>query len=112
MSAKTLKAFQQLVDTEDYLQFFEIPYDQHLVNVNRLHILKKFSELIKEIDEVFPELPEGEKLAKYQEAFARAYALFQTTSPLETKLFKVFQNKPKNVVLLETLTNSLGVQST
>ncbi len=110
MNEKTLKAFQQLVDTEDYLQFFEIPYDQKFVNVNRLHILKKFSQLITEIDEVFPDISEEEKLAKYKEAFTEAYELFQTASPLETKLFKVFQEKPKNVVFWETLTNNSGVE--
>lgn len=110
MSEKTLKAFQQLIDTEDYLQFFGIPYDQQFVNVNRLHILKKFSQLITEVDQVFGDIPEEEKLAKYKEAFTEAYELFQTTSPLETKLFKVFQTKPKNIVLLETLTDNSGVE--
>ncbi len=109
MSAKNLAAFQQLVDTEDYLQFFDIPYDQTFVNVNRLHILKQFSQLITEVDRVFGDIPEGEKLEKYKEAFREAYEVFKTSSPLETKLFKVFQEKPKNVVLLQDLTAQTGV---
>ena len=35
--------FKQLVDAEEYLDFFKISYQQEIVNVNRLHILKKFS---------------------------------------------------------------------
>ncbi len=105
----TLAEFQKLTDTEQYLQFFSIPYDQHFVNVNRLHILKQFALLIAEIDKVFPDLSESEKLAKYHDAFAEAYQLFLTSSPLETKLFKVFQDPPKNVVLLKDVTQQTGV---
>jgi nitrogenase-stabilizing/protective protein len=106
--AKNLAAFQQIVDAEDYFQFFDIPYDQHFVNVNRLHILKQFSLLVREIDRVFPELSEEERLNKYGEALAEAYRVFLTASPLETKLFKVFQDKPKNVVLIKDIGNLDG----
>ncbi|MFB6274753.1 MAG: nitrogenase-stabilizing/protective protein NifW [Halothece sp.] len=101
---KTLTAFQKLVNAEDYLQFFEIDYDPQLVNVNRLHILKQFSLLIREVDETFPEVSEAEKLEKYRLALEEAYQVFLTSSPLETKLFKVFQTKPKNFVSLNDLT--------
>lgn len=99
MSA-TLAEFNCLTDAEQYLQFFNLPYDAQFVNVNRLHILQKFSQSIKEIDAAFPELPETEKLAKYQEALKESCDLFLVSSPLEQKLFKVFQNKPQDVVLL------------
>ena len=35
---KTMNQFKKLVDAEEFLQFFELPYDQKFVNVNRLHI--------------------------------------------------------------------------
>jgi nitrogenase-stabilizing/protective protein len=99
----TLAEFNQLTDTEEYLQFFDIPYDQHFVNVNRFHILKQFSLLINEVDAAFPDSTEAEKLQKYKDAFTEAYELFKTSSPLDTKLFKVFQEQPKNVVLLKDI---------
>ena len=101
---KTLESFQKLVDAEDYLQFFDIEYDRDFVNINRLHILKQFSLLIKEVDKVFPDVTEAEKLEKYKLALEEAYQVFLTSSPLETKLFKVFQTKPKNFVSLDELT--------
>ena len=101
---KTLTAFQNLVDAEDYLQFFEIEYDRDFVNINRLHILKQFSLLIKEVDLAFPEVSETEKLDKYASALEEAYQVFLSSTPLETKLFKVFQTKPKNFVSLDELT--------
>lgn len=101
---KTLTAFKKLVDAEDYLQFFDIEYDREFVNINRLHILKQFSLLIKEVDKVFSDVDETEKLEKYRLALEEAYQVFLTSSPLETKLFKVFQTKPKNFISLEELT--------
>ena len=100
---KTLSAFKNLTDAEDYLQFFDIAYNRNFVNVNRLHILKQFSLLINEVDLVFPDVSETEKLEKYQLALEEAYQVFLTSSPLETKLFKVFQSKPKNFVSLAEL---------
>ena len=100
---KTLTAFKNLTDAEDYLQFFDIEYDRDFVNINRLHILKQFSLLINEVDAAFPDVSETEKLEKYQLALEEAYQVFLTSSPLETKLFKVFQSKPKNFVSLEEL---------
>lgn len=106
-NTSTLAAFQNLVNAEDYLQFFGIEYDREFVNVNRLHILKQFSLLIREVDRVFPDLSEAEKLEKYQLALEEAYQVFLTSSPLETKLFKVFQSKPKNFVSLDSLTQKV-----
>ena len=102
-TAKTIEQFGTLTDAEDYLQFFDIEYDRDFVNVNRLHILKQFSLLINEVDAAFPDVSETEKLEKYQLALEEAYQVFLTSSPLETKLFKVFQSKPKNFVSLEEL---------
>lgn len=101
---KTLTVFENLVNAEEYLQFFNIEYDPEFVNINRLHILKQFALLIKEVDRAFPNVDEGEKLEKYRLALEEAYQVFLTSSPLETKLFKVFQTKPKNFVSVEDLT--------
>lgn len=101
---KTLADFKNLTTAEDYLEFFKIEFDRTLVNINRLHILKQFSLLIKEVDRVFPDITDGEKLVKYHLALEEAYQVFLTKSPLETKLFKVFQTKPKNFVSLDELT--------
>ncbi|HAC64978.1 MAG TPA: nitrogenase stabilizing/protective protein [Cyanothece sp. UBA12306] len=105
---KTLAEFTKLKDAEDFLTFFAIEYDATFVNVNRLHILKQFSLLIEEVDKAFPDVSETEKLEKYRLALEEAYQVFKTSSPLETKLFKVFQDAPKNVVLLDDLAKEAG----
>lgn len=98
--SKTLAEFNQLVNAEEYLDFFELPYDPQFVNVNRLHILQKFSSFIKTIDLEAPDLSEPEKLERYRVALEQAYDTFITSSPLNEKLFKVFNDKPQGVVLL------------
>ena len=98
--AQSLSEFKKLVDAEDYFKFFELEYDQKVVQVNRLHILQKFSKFIEEIDKNNSELQDSELLGKYREALENAYQLFIESTPQEQKLFKVFHQKPKNVVKL------------
>jgi len=99
--------FNKLVDAEEYFEFFQLPYDQKFVNVNRLHILKKFSKFMGEVDEKYPELSTEEKLNKYREALEQAYQVFTESTPLEQKLFKVFNEQPKNIVMLKDLSSSV-----
>ena len=92
--------FQLLADAEEYFAFFDMPYEQEIVNVNRLHILKKFSQYIQEIDEKYSDLNLSDKLIHYRDALEKAYQVFIESTPHEQKLFKVFHDKPKNVVTL------------
>ncbi|MCF4965731.1 nitrogenase-stabilizing/protective protein NifW [Nostoc sp. CMAA1605] len=101
---KTIEEFKKLTDAEEYFKFFELEYDPKLVNVNRLHILKKFSQFISEIDSN-SELSNEEKLNQYSLALQQAYQTFLESSPQEQKLFKVFKDKPKNVITLTELTS-------
>ncbi|NJL60650.1 MAG: nitrogenase-stabilizing/protective protein NifW [Methylacidiphilales bacterium] len=99
------ETFKQIVDAEEYFKFFELPYDVNVVNVNRLHILKKFSLNIKEIDKQNPSLSFADKLSLYSAALEEAYQVFLDSTPQEQKLFKVFNQKAKNVVTLTEITS-------
>jgi nitrogenase-stabilizing/protective protein len=99
---RSLEQFNQLVNAEDYLEFFQIAYDPQIVNVNRLHILQKFSTLIQPIA-LKTALTESEKLEQYQAALEAAYNTFTSSTSLDEKLFKVFNDKPQNVVLLSDI---------
>lgn len=101
----TIDQFKHLVDAEEFFQFFNMSYDLEVVNVNRLHILKKFSQYIQEIDENSSELSEEEKLNQYSLALQKAYQVFIESTPHEQKLFKVFNDKRKNVVTLTEITS-------
>ncbi|MDH6058863.1 nitrogenase-stabilizing/protective protein NifW [Chrysosporum bergii ANA360D] len=103
--SKTVNDLQKLVDAEEFFQFFNLPYDQQIVNVNRLHILKKFSQYMAEVDDSYPNLTPEEKLHQYCLALQKAYDVFLESTPHEQKLFKVFNEKPKNVVTLTEITS-------
>ncbi|NJL49431.1 MAG: nitrogenase-stabilizing/protective protein NifW [Leptolyngbyaceae cyanobacterium SM2_5_2] len=102
MSTKT-QAFNQITQAEDYFAFFNLPYDAQFLNVNRLHILQKFSRMVREKGAIAPDLDDEVTFNRYREFLQEAYSLFQTSSPQEQKLFKVFNDKPKNVVLLSEI---------
>ncbi|BAY15200.1 nitrogen fixation protein NifW [Nostoc sp. HK-01] len=103
--SKTIDEFKKISDAEEYFQFFELDYDQKIVNINRLHILKKFSQYIQEIDDNSAALSAEEKLNQYCLALQKAYQVFLESTPQEQKVFKVFKDKPKNVITLTELSS-------
>ncbi|MCK9372997.1 MAG: nitrogen fixation protein NifW [Sulfuricurvum sp.] len=43
----TLAEFQTITDTEDFFDFFDLAYDERLVQVKRFHMMKKFGEMVE-----------------------------------------------------------------
>ena len=83
------EAMEELSSAEDFLDFFQVPYEPSVVHVNRLHILQRFNEYIAQSADL---LPEGEDAQKevYQRLLARAYQDFVESDALTEKVFKVF----------------------
>ncbi len=95
---RTLKQFYKLTTAEEYLDFFEIDYNKSVVNVSRLHILKKFSQLRNEIDAALPaDISEGDRLERYGDAMYEAYMTFLSSNGVREKLFKVFHDQQQAV---------------
>lgn len=44
---KSISDFYKLTDTEDYFRFFDIDFDQKLINVKRFHMMKEYGTLIR-----------------------------------------------------------------
>ena len=103
---RSWQAFEALVDAEEYFTFFDLPFDPQVVNVNRLHILQKFSRNLEVIEETGAELTESERLSLARQALQQAYQTFLESNAQEQKLFKVFHQKPQGVVLLSEITSS------
>lgn len=101
MTTQTLAQFNQIKEAEEYFEFFGIDYDPQVVNINRLHILRKFSQLMQAEDKT---QPEEQLLSAYRQALQASYDLFLTSNSVEQKLFKVFKDRPKNVVMLSDIT--------
>lgn len=96
-----------LSSAEDFLQFFGIPFDQKVVNVSRLHILKRFFQYIRQ-QEALPQNNETAMFTLYHGLLQRAYNDFVVSTPAQEKVFKVFQDVDgRQHVSLDTLRASL-----
>jgi nitrogenase-stabilizing/protective protein len=56
-----------------------------------------------QIDEDADGLDNEQVFNQYRDALQSAYQLFLASSPLEEKLFKVFRDRPNNVVMLSDI---------
>lgn len=85
------EALADLVSAEDFLDYFDVPYEARVVQVNRLHILQRFHDyLAKQV----PNLPPGDDAQRsiYRLWLERAYKDFETSDALTEKAFAVFQH--------------------
>lgn len=80
-----------LSSAEDFMQFFGVPYNQKVVDVCRLHILKRFFQYIRQ-EASLPRDNEVALFTAYRDLLVRAYADFVESTPAEEKVFKVFQD--------------------
>lgn len=88
------EALEELASAEDFLDYFAVPYDTGVVQVNRLHILQRFHDYLAR---QAPELPQEEAAqhAIYRLWLARAYQDFVASDALTEKVFAVFQHVQK-----------------
>jgi len=88
---------EELEAAEDFLQYFELEYDQTIVHVNRLHILQRFHDYLDKGADTLPE-DEDSKRQVYKSLLARAYSDFVDSNAQTEKVFKVFNMPdPQNV---------------
>lgn len=81
---------EELESAEDFLQYFELDYDQSIVHVNRLHILQRFHDYITKSAESMPD-DEVLKKAVYNKFLQQAYLDFVESDAQTEKVFKVFK---------------------
>lgn len=93
---------EELESAEDFLQYFELEYDQTIVHVNRLHILQRFHDYLDKGEERLPE-DEDSRRQVYKTLLARAYNDFVDSDAQTEKVFKVFNMPdPQNVFVALT----------
>lgn len=107
-----LQQLKELSSAEDFLQYFGVPFDQKVVNVSRLHILKRFFQYIRQ-EKLLAQTDELGLYTLYREQLMKAYADFITSTPAQEKVFKVFQDTHgKQHVTLDSLKASLPQRTT
>jgi nitrogenase-stabilizing/protective protein len=84
-----LLAVKAAASAEEIFALLDVAYDPKVLNVARLHILKRMSAHLAEAD--LDSLPAGVVESRLRDALARAYQDFAASSPLEQRVFKVLR---------------------
>jgi nitrogenase-stabilizing/protective protein len=90
MSMTVLDRLRTLSSAEDFFCFLDVAYDPAVLNVARLHILKRMGEYLRE--STLAEDDELTALLLCRTHLERAYSDFVKSSPLEERVFKVLQD--------------------
>lgn len=85
-----LNQLRSLSAAEEFFQVLGVPYDAAVLNVARLHILKRMGEYLRRdaVTEADDETARGLCRAHLE----RAYADFVNSSPLKERVFKVLKD--------------------
>ena len=87
-----MEELEELSSAEDFLDFFEVEYDQKVVFVNRLHIMQRFHDYLSQAEDSLPSEENDEALrAVYKTLLQRAYQDFVESDAVTEKVFKVFK---------------------
>lgn len=79
----------ELEGAEDFLNYFNIPFDQAVVHVNRLHILQRYHDYIEA--ENNPPINEAERKALYGELLEKSYQDFVVSDARTEKVLQIYK---------------------
>lgn len=81
----------RLSSAEDIFTYLLLPYEQDVLNVSRLHIMKRMGQYLRDAD--FSGLDEEKVFLATRQYLKQAYMDFVESTPLKEKVFKVFTDK-------------------
>ena len=103
-----LRTLQTFSAAEEFLAFFQIPYEPAVVQVHRLHILKRFSQYLVRAE--LDALDDAAQRETCRDLMIQAYEDFVHSTAAREKVFKVFQDADGQRVSLDSLRASLPSQ--
>lgn len=85
------EALEEMSTAEEFLEYFQVPFEPSIVHVNRLHILQRFHDYLSK---QAPNLPEDEaaQFSIYRLWLERAYQDFVQSDAITEKVFRVFHS--------------------
>ncbi|CDK97578.1 Nitrogenase-stabilizing/protective protein nifW [Magnetospirillum gryphiswaldense MSR-1 v2] len=86
-----LEQLRGLSAAEEFFTLLDVPYDPRIINVSRLHILKRFQQYLKQ--DGVEALAEDSRKAACAASLKKAHDDFAATSGVDEKLFKVFKDQ-------------------
>ena len=101
-----MQKMNSLSAAEEILNFLGVEYEQSIVHVNRLHILKRFYQYLNRTT-MDDGLDEAGVRGLLRELLTKAYRDFVTSTAAQEKVFKVFQDQDGQSVSLSRLKQTL-----
>jgi nitrogenase-stabilizing/protective protein len=103
---RVLEHLNKASSAEDFFTLLGVEYDPLVVNVARLHILRRMGQYL--VSEDFAGLSEEAVTERCKSVLEQAYADFVSSSPIDQRVFKVLKDavapaKPKTMVQLNVL---------
>jgi nitrogenase-stabilizing/protective protein len=91
---------KRLSSAEEFFTFLDVPYDPQVLNVARLHILRRMGEYLR--GETLAEASDDTARASCRAHLEHAYNDFVNSSPLAERVFKVLKDavKPPSIQLV------------
>ncbi|RNJ42543.1 nitrogen fixation protein NifW [Mesorhizobium erdmanii] len=89
-----LARLRGLSAAEEFFAVLAVSYDPKVLNVSRLHIMKRVGQYLAEED--FSGLPDQVIAARVRATLERAYEDFAMSSPLTHRVFKVLKDHDPN----------------
>lgn len=88
-----LQQLKKASSAEEFFSLLGVDYDPGVVNVARLHILRRMGQYL--FSEDFEELGDAEVTERCKVFLQRAYQDFLTSTPIDERLFKVHKDAVK-----------------
>lgn len=101
-----MRQLASLSAAEEFFEMLGVPYERAVINVNRLHILKRFHQYLRN-HAALEKLNEHEQRNVCRELLARAHQDFVRSTPAQEKVFKVFQDAEGGHVSLDKVRTAL-----
>jgi len=86
-----MHAMKKLSTAEEFLDFFAIEYQPAVVHVNRLHILQRFHQYLRQTP-LAADSSDDEALHACRKLLDQAYQDFVGSSAIKERVFKVFRD--------------------
>jgi len=105
-----LQRIQEFSAAEEFLEFFGIEYQPSIVNVNRLHILKRFNQYLGRTP-IPDEMDETSAWDTCKKLLTQAHDDFVSSTAAREKVFKVFQDQDGKSIALDSIKISLSTRA-
>lgn len=81
----------ELSSAEDFFEYFDVEYEPHVVQVNRLHILQRFHDYLAQLD-AMPEDADA-RFSLHASLLEKAHEDFVQSDAATERVFKVFHTQ-------------------